>query len=83
MTRFLLWRTRWPPPRGGALARLTATAWTRFPPSSPGPIRSHLPKRTSMACVSQRDCNRIAKKLNTRPRKRYNYDTPEERFHVA
>ena len=27
--------------------------------------------------------NRIAKKLNTRPRKRYDYDTPEERFHAA
>jgi IS30 family transposase len=25
----------------------------------------------------------FAKKLNTRPRKRYNYETPEERFHAA
>ena len=36
-----------------------------------------------MARVTQWDCNRIAKKLNTRPRKRYDYDTPEERFHAA
>lgn len=48
-----------------------------------GLIRQYLPKRTSMAHVNQRDCNAIAKKLNTRPRKRYDYDTPEERFHAA
>jgi IS30 family transposase len=48
-----------------------------------GLIRQYLPKRTSMAQVTQWDCNRIAKKLNTRPRKRYDYDTPEERFHAA
>ena len=48
-----------------------------------GLIRQYLPKRTSMAHVTQWDCNRIAKKLNTRPRKRYNYQTPEERFHAA
>ena len=46
-------------------------------------IRQYLPKRTRMAHVTQRDCNRIAKTLNTRPRKRYDYDTPEERFHAA
>ena len=48
-----------------------------------GLIRQYLPKRTSMAQVTQHDCNRIAKALNTRPRKRYDYDTPEERFHAA
>jgi IS30 family transposase len=46
-----------------------------------GLIRQYLPKRKSMAQVTQRECDRIAKKLNTRPRKRYNYDTPEERFY--
>ena len=48
-----------------------------------GLIRQYLPKRTSMDHVTQHDCNAIAKKLNTRPRKRYDYDTPEERFHAA
>ena len=48
-----------------------------------GLIRQYLPKRKSMAHVTQRDCTRIAKKLNTRPRKRYDYETPEERFHAA
>ena len=48
-----------------------------------GLIRQYLPKRKSMAHVTQRDCNAIARKLNTRPRKRYDYETPEERFHAA
>jgi IS30 family transposase len=48
-----------------------------------GLIRQYLPKRTSMAHATQQDCNAIAKRLNTRPRKRYDYDTPEERFHAA
>lgn len=46
-----------------------------------GLVRQYLPKRKSMARVSQYDCNRIAKRLNSRPRKRYDYDTPGERFH--
>lgn len=43
-----------------------------------GLIRQYLPKGTSMACVSQHQCNAISKKLNTRPRKRLGYKTPEE-----
>lgn len=43
-----------------------------------GLIRQYLPKRMSMAHVTQRDCSRIARKLNTRPRKRLGYRTPEE-----
>jgi len=48
-----------------------------------GLIRQYLPKRTSMGRVTQHDCNAIAQKLNDRPRKRYNYQTPEDRFHAA
>jgi IS30 family transposase len=59
-------------------------AWERATnENTNGLIRQYLPKRTSMAHVTQWDCNRIAKKLNTRPRKRYDFDTPEERFHAA
>ena len=43
-----------------------------------GLIRQYLPKRTSMADVNQRDCTRIARKLNRRPRKRLGFRTPEE-----
>ncbi len=43
-----------------------------------GLIRQYLPKRSSMANVTQSACNRIAHKLNTRPRKRLGFRTPEE-----
>jgi IS30 family transposase len=43
-----------------------------------GLIRQYLPKRASMADLTQHDCTRIANKLNRRPRKRLNYRTPEE-----
>lgn len=43
-----------------------------------GLIRQYLPKRRSMARITQRDCNRIAATLNARPRKRLSYRTPEE-----
>ena len=43
-----------------------------------GLLRQYLPKGQSMAAPSQPDCNRIARKLNRRPRKRLGYLTPEE-----
>lgn len=46
-----------------------------------GLLRQYLPKRTSMAGLTQRQCDVIARRLNTRPRKRLGYHTPEELFH--
>ena len=43
-----------------------------------GLLRQYLPKGASMARLTQHDCNRIAAKLNRRPRKRLGYRTPEE-----
>ena len=43
-----------------------------------GLIRQYLPKRKSMARVTQHRCSRIAQQLNERPRKRLDYLTPEE-----
>ena len=43
-----------------------------------GLIRQYLPKRKSMAKITQADCDRIADKLNNRPRKRLDYHTPRE-----
>jgi IS30 family transposase len=43
-----------------------------------GLIRQYLPKRHSMAQLTQHDCQRIADKLNRRPRKRFAFHTPEE-----
>ena len=45
-----------------------------------GLIRQYFPKRSSLARVSQRVCDRVALALNTRPRKRLSYLTPEECF---
>ena len=43
-----------------------------------GLVRQYLPKGQSMAHLTQHECNRIATKLNRRPRKRLGYRTPEE-----
>lgn len=45
-----------------------------------GLIRQYLPKGTSMAGLTQRQCNAIAHQLNTRPRKRHGFKTPLECF---
>ena len=43
-----------------------------------GLIRQYLPKGTSMAGLSQQQCDAIARKLNSRPRKRLDFKTPLE-----
>jgi IS30 family transposase len=45
-----------------------------------GLIRQYLPKRQSMARLSQAHCDWIAQQLNNRPRKRLHYLTPEESY---
>ncbi len=47
-----------------------------------GLIRQYLPKRTSFATLTQQQCNAIARKLNERPRKRFDYRTPQEMLHI-
>lgn len=48
-----------------------------------GLIRQYLPKGTSMAELSQQQCNAIARKLNTRPRKRHGFRTPLECYYES
>jgi IS30 family transposase len=48
-----------------------------------GLIRQYLPKGASMAGLSQHQCNAIAGKLNTRPRKRLGFKTPLECFNES
>lgn len=43
-----------------------------------GLIRQYAPKKTSLALLTQADCDAIADKLNNRPRKRFDYRTPKE-----
>ena len=38
------------------------------------------PKGVSMEDLTQADCDRIAAKINQRPRKRYDWHTPEELY---
>jgi IS30 family transposase len=45
-----------------------------------GLLRQYLPERASQASLTQRGCDAIAQDLNTRPRKRLGYQTPEECF---
>lgn len=46
-----------------------------------GLIRQYLPKRQSMAMLTQPQCDAIAAKLNNRPRKRLGFKTPAEVFY--
>jgi transposase, IS30 family len=46
-----------------------------------GLIRQYLPKKFNMANITQHQCNVIANKLNARPRKRFDYQTPAECFY--
>jgi len=47
-----------------------------------GLIRQYAPKRTSLAHLTQNDCDSIARRLNNRPRKRLAYRTPAERYEL-
>jgi IS30 family transposase len=48
-----------------------------------GLVRQYLPKGASMAGLSQHQCNAIARRLNTRPRKRLGFRTPLECFNES
>ena len=48
-----------------------------------GLIRQYLPKGVNMAGLSQQQCNALARKLNTRPRKRLGFRTPLECFNES
>ncbi len=46
-----------------------------------GLLRQYFPKGTDLSTYSQVALNAISRKLNERPRKTLNYETPAERFH--
>jgi len=45
-----------------------------------GLIRQYIPKKSCMKDISQSRCDWIAERLNTRPRKRHGFKTPQEVF---
>lgn len=48
-----------------------------------GLLRQYLPKGMDLSTLTQADLNRIARKLNTRPRKLHNWATPKEIWNNA
>ena len=48
-----------------------------------GLLRQYLPKGESMAGLTQHRCNAIARRVNTRPRKRLGYRTPLECYNAS
>ena len=48
-----------------------------------GLLRQYLPKGTSLSSLTQSRCDQIAETLNTRPRKRHDYQAPKTCFNVA
>jgi transposase, IS30 family len=48
-----------------------------------GLLRQYFPKGTDLSGYSQAQLNAVARRLNERPRKTLNYETPAERFHQS
>ena len=57
--------------------------WQRGSKNANGLLRQYLPKGIDLSAYSQAKLNAIARRLNERPRKTLEYETPAQRFHEA
>jgi len=48
-----------------------------------GLLRQYFPKGINLSAYSQAKLNAVARRLNERPRKTLNYETPAERFNAC
>ncbi|RQU62274.1 IS30 family transposase, partial [Burkholderia cenocepacia] len=48
-----------------------------------GLLRQYFPKGTDLSAYSQAQLDAVARRLNERPRKTLNFDTPAQRFHQS
>jgi IS30 family transposase len=48
-----------------------------------GLIRQYIPRKLSMATVTQAYCDAISYRLNSRPRKRHGYKSPQEMYYAS
>jgi IS30 family transposase len=48
-----------------------------------GLLRRYLPKGLDLSTYSQAKLNEVARRLNERPRKTLDYETPAQRFHQS
>jgi len=57
--------------------------WQLSNENTNGLLRQYFPKGTDLSAYSQAKLNAVARRLNERPRKTLNYETPAERFHQS
>jgi IS30 family transposase len=48
-----------------------------------GPLRQYFPKRTDLSGYSQSELDKVALRLNQRPRKTLGFETPEDRLRAS